>query len=192
MKIDNDNIGKYLKEGHDDAYEFIYNNYYSFLVDTAYRILRDLPQSQDIVQTVILAVWDKPQNIQEDQNIFAYFNRAVHNRCLKFIRDTGRKNKRKERYLDSVEDRFEFDAMAENELLTILNKVLGELSEKQRNVFKLNRFEGYTYKEIAEHLEIPQKTVEYNMSVAIKKVYAAMENYLHLLIIGLINILNIL
>ena len=191
MKIDKDNIGKHLKAGEDAAFQFIYENYYSLLVDTSYRILKDLAQAKDIVQNVILTVWENNENVKEDQNIFFYLNRAVHNRTLKFIRDTGRKNKRKDRYLDTVDDNFQFDAMAENELLGVLNKALSELSEKQRDVFKMNRFEGYTYNEIAEHLDLPIKTVEYSMSVAIKKIYGAVKTYLHVIFIGLINLFQI-
>ncbi|NQY10249.1 MAG: RNA polymerase sigma-70 factor [Flavobacteriales bacterium] len=191
MKIDKDNIGKHLKAGEDAAFQFIYENYYSLLVDTSYRILKDLAQAKDIVQNVILTVWENNENVKEDQNIFFYLNRAVHNRTLKFIRDTGRKNKRKDRYLDTVDDNFQFDAMAENELLGVLNKALSELSEKQRDVFKMNRFEGYTYNEIAEHLDLPIKTVEYSMSVAIKKIYGAVKTYLHVIVIGLINLFQI-
>ena len=191
MKIDKDNIGKHLKAGEDAAFQFIYENYYSLLVDTSYRILKDLAQAKDIVQNVILTVWENNENVKEDQNIFFYLNRAVHNRTLKFIRDTGRKNKRKDRYLDTVDDNFQFDAMAENELLGVLNKSLSELSEKQRDIFRMNRFDRYTYKEIAENLDIPIKTVEYSMSVAIKKIYGAVKTYLHVIVIGLINLFQI-
>ena len=54
------------------------------------------------------------------------------------------------------------------EELVVVDGALQSMSERTREVFKLHRFEGYTYGEIAERLVISNKTVEYHMSKALK------------------------
>ncbi|MBN2348058.1 MAG: sigma-70 family RNA polymerase sigma factor, partial [Bacteroidales bacterium] len=54
------------------------------------------------------------------------------------------------------------------EIQEIIDKTLNELPERTSKIFKLNRFEGLKYKEIAEQLSVSIKTVEANMGKALK------------------------
>ena len=77
-------------------------------------------------------------------------------------------------------------AILESEML---NKALSELSKQQQDIFRMNRFDGFTYREIAEKLEINQKTVEYHMSIALKKVYSSLKGYVNVFILVFLEIL---
>ena len=55
-----------------------------------------------------------------------------------------------------------------NELHNKLNQVMNDLPERCQEIFKLNRFQGLKYQEIADQLKISIKTVEANMSKALK------------------------
>ena len=59
--------------------------------------------------------------------------------------------------------------MEEAELNARINQSINELPEKCREVFKLCRFEGLKYAQIAEQLDISVKTVEMQMGIALKK-----------------------
>jgi RNA polymerase sigma-70 factor (ECF subfamily) len=54
---------------------------------------------------------------------------------------------------------------------------IGSLPEKCREIFEMAKFEGLTYDEIAEYLQVSVKTVENQMGIALKKLREAMVPY---------------
>ena len=66
--------------------------------------------------------------------------------------------------------------LEEEEFKLKLTKAIASLSELQREVFLLNRIEGKKYREIADLLDISQKTVEKRMSGALQILKAQIEN----------------
>lgn len=73
---------------------------------------------------------------------------------------------------------FESDTFTESELQTKINNALGKLPEKCRQVFQLSRFEELKYKEIAKKLNISVKTVEAQMSKALKILREELKDYI--------------
>ncbi|HAK28549.1 MAG TPA: RNA polymerase sigma-70 factor, partial [Sphingobacterium sp.] len=74
---------------------------------------------------------------------------------------------------NSTEDWLQFE-----ELRVRLDQLVSELPEKCQLVFKLSREEGLTYKQIAEHMNISVKTVETQLSRALKKIRAGIQRFL--------------
>ncbi|MES1249791.1 MAG: sigma factor-like helix-turn-helix DNA-binding protein, partial [Chitinophaga rupis] len=51
---------------------------------------------------------------------------------------------------------------------TVIDNVLGELPEKTQTIFKLSRYEHKSVKEIAGHMQLTEKAVEYHITKSIK------------------------
>jgi len=68
-----------------------------------------------------------------------------------------------------------------------IKTALRKLPEKCREVFELSRFGGKKYSEIAEHLNISVKTVETQMSKALKILKEELKDYLYILILFLLK-----
>jgi RNA polymerase sigma-70 factor (ECF subfamily) len=66
----------------------------------------------------------------------------------------------------------------EKQIIDLIN----QLPEKRREIFKLNRLEGLTYKEIAEKLNISENTVDSQMRKALAYFHIEMKHYLGLII----------
>jgi RNA polymerase sigma-70 factor (ECF subfamily) len=79
------------------------------------------------------------------------------------------------------------DTLEVAELESRIKSALQRLPEKCREVFELNRFEGKKYTEIASHLNISVKTVETQMSKALKILKEELRDYLYLLILFLLK-----
>lgn len=73
------------------------------------------------------------------------------------------------------------------ELESRIKTALQRLPEKCREVFEMNRFEGKKYSEIAEKLNISVKTVETQMSKALKILKEELKDYITILILLLIK-----
>lgn len=139
----------------------------------------DMEISKEIVQEVFLNLWQNRQNIDPSGQIKSYLFTSVKNRCLNHIRDN---KKFTSRLLDielieneSVEPP---DDMAVQELHERYQNVLGKLPEKCREVFELNRMSGLKYREVADRLGISVKTVEVQMSKALKILREELRDYL--------------
>ncbi len=91
--------------------------------------------------------------------------------ALDYFISQYRKAKIETKYLNEI--RFNFteetstNLLEYQELKTHYEKILADLPAKQRDVFLMNRLEGFTYKEIAERLELSIKAVEKRMSLAL-------------------------
>ena len=140
--------------------------------------------AKEIVQDSFINLWDKRQNIDISKPVKTYLTTSIRNKCLNYLRDTKKFNT--EIILSDVlfqEVDFEqSDKLIEKELSNRINSVIDELPEKCKEIFLLNRFENLKYKEIAKKKDISIKTVESQMSKALKHLRERLKDYLILLI----------
>jgi RNA polymerase sigma-70 factor (ECF subfamily) len=131
--------------------------------------LNDLDTAKEVVQEVFINLWDKKDSITSEKSVKAYLYTSVRNRCLNYIRDH---KKFRSYVLDvEIEDKelvFDDDSMTQAEALVKIQQAIDKLPEKCKQVFELSRFEELKYKEIAEKLGISIKTVELQVSKALK------------------------
>lgn len=157
--------------------ELIFRQYYENLCLTAVRITREQSLAEDIVQEVLFELYKREEELSVD-SLIAYLKRSVYNRSLNKI-------KSRRSFTDTDEVSYELDAketssqeqMEYNELESYLNAVIDDLPEKCRLVFILNRFEQLSYKEVAAKMGISVKTVENQMSKALRILREAMVNF---------------
>ncbi len=157
--------------------ELIFRQYYETLCLTAVRITKEQSLAEDIVQEVLYELYKKSDKLEID-SLIGYLKRAIYNRALNKV-------KSRRGFVDTDEINYELDAEESNsqeqmeytELERFLNRVIDALPEKCRLVFILNRFEDMSYKQVAEKLDISVKTVENQMSKALRILRAEMVNY---------------
>ena len=150
-------------------FEQLFKEFFSPLCRFAYGYLNDQDASQEIVQDVFINLWQKKETITSDKSVKSYLYTSVKNRCLNYIRD---RKKFRSQYLD-VDIELEIpvqeeDMFSESETQDKINAALDKLPEKCRQVFELSRFEEMKYKEIAVKMNISIKTVEVQISKALK------------------------
>lgn len=89
---------------------------------------------------------------------------------------------------DALKDK-SADRLLEAEILGCLHNAVEKMTPQCRNVFVLSRFEGKSYKEIAEELGIAEKTVENQMGKALKVARKELQEFLPITML-LYNILH--
>ena len=174
-----------LSQGTQEAFQAIYDNYYESLCYYANRMLADMDESEDVVQSIIMKLWENRENIGTIVNVKSYLYKSTHNSCLNIISKHGKKqNYENESWFKSKEiEMEERDSLLYTELNEIVNKLIEELPEQCQRVFKMNRFDEKSYKEIAQELNITVKAVEGNMSRALQKMRMGLKDYLYLILI---------
>lgn len=179
-----------LKNSDDKALEYFFNQYYKYLVVTAYNILHDDFRAKDIVQDVFFRLWEKRAELKI-QDMKPYLRRAVYNKAIDHIRKIKRQGGWTEEITDishPVVSRTVLDEIAGKELQQRINKAINLLPNKCKTVFCLSRLENLSHKEIAAQLDISVKTIENQMTKALK----IMRKHLLSIVIIVIFLLNII
>jgi RNA polymerase sigma-70 factor (ECF subfamily) len=152
------------------AYEMLFRQYYQMLCGYSLKFVGDPDVAEEIVQDLFYTLWEKRMELQINTSVKSYLFSAVHNRCLKFIEHRNVEQKYRSYYLqhESEIDSEPFDSAHVSEMQEIINQTLDSLPDRCGKIFRLNRFEGFKYHEIADKLSISVKTVEANMGKALK------------------------
>lgn len=174
-----------IKSGNENAYEMIFKSYYQPLCRYAYTFLHDKEESEEVVQSVFISLWEKRSMLDIQTSFKAYLFRMVRNSCLNVIKHEKVKKQHVAHEMAVAE--VSYNSVAEkvsaNELSLKITEAMKALPEQCRMVFQLSRFEELKYQEIADQLNISIKTVENHMGKALKIMREQLKDYLPLFLI---------
>lgn len=169
----------FLNDSDDGAIEKIFKQYYSYICSAVYKIIPDPTLTEDLAQDVFYELWRKREKIQITSSLKAYLKRAAINKALNYIRSKKMKfDNDDEAAVINISVASSENNLQAMELQDIINASIDTLPEKCRIVFMMSRFEEMSYKEIAAELEISIKTVENQISKALKILKKAVNPYL--------------
>jgi len=169
-----------LRRGEEAAYEMLFNEYYKVLTMFANKYLNDLEASKEIVQDLFVHLYEKREQLDINSSLKSYLFRSTHNRCINYINAQKIRHKYAEHVaytMDPGDSSLEHE-VNKTELEHLLYKAIGELPPKCQSIFKMNRFEGLTNGEIAEKLNLSKRTVETQISKALRILRVKMEPYI--------------
>lgn len=164
-----------IRNGSEQAFNKAFDLYYSRLCFFADKILHDFDLSRSLVQQVFVDLWIKRSRLQID-SLQSYLYQSVRNASL----DVLKHKKTESKYLATLEKEEAVqltDLMEDAELADRINRAIQNLPEKCREIFILCRFDELKYAEIAARLNISVKTVEMQISIALKKLRKELSDY---------------
>ena len=168
-----------------DAFEKIFNTYYNGLLLNALKILNNRDDAEEIVQDVFVKLWSHFDKTKYKGNLKGYLYAAVKNSCLNYLKHKSIESKYQEEVKQNemtVNYREVLNSAENKELLDAIEKAINTLPEKWKEVFLLSRTNNLTYKEIAEKLQISQKTVEKYISESLRTLRRQLSDYLPLIL----------
>lgn len=180
-----------LKSGDEFAFKTIYDKYSNKIFDCSFFLLKDKDWSADIVQEVFIKLWNYRTNLSPDSNLWSFLYVLTKRLCFNRLKEIQRDHSSFDRILKSstlVTDS-SHDILVAKDLAFHLQKALDQLSDRQREIFELSRFEGLSHQEIAQRLEISPNTVKNHMVSALKLVR---KYVLHVNCLALLSIIDIL
>lgn len=151
----------------------LFYRFQPMLVAYANRYLRSEEDAREAVQDVFLGVWNNRGHLQMDESLRSYLFTATRNKALNYLE----KRKLEAVPLDAAFQQESHDPGVEEQLQAEETKAIifdevNRLPERCREVFLLSRNEGLSYREIAERLALSEKTVENQISIALKRLRA--------------------
>lgn len=167
-----------LNAGEKDAYQFLYENYYQALCVYASSLTQDDAVAEDLVQNLMIKLWNKKPEIVINKSLSNYLYRAVYNLFISHYR----KHKREidllaELRVSASSEMLEEETDHLQEKLTAVKHEIHNLPERTREVFMLYKMDGLQHKEIAEYLNLSIKTVEYHISKALKLIKDKLKDF---------------
>jgi RNA polymerase sigma-70 factor (ECF subfamily) len=146
-------------------FEIIFKEYFNPLVNFVNKYLENYENSREVVQSTFFKIWQYKNQIEIKTSVKAYLYQMTKNTMIDFIRSN--------KSMISA-------SLVENEMLLLQDTTdehldpyivrrafelaMIDLKDKPREIFRLNKFEGLTYEEIADYLNISKRSVEDNIA----------------------------
>jgi RNA polymerase sigma-70 factor (ECF subfamily) len=169
LKVDEKHIIKGIRAGRESAYALLFKKFYRPLSVFATTYINDQDSAKEIVQDLFVHLYENRRVLVISTSLKSYLYQSVRNRCLNHLKRTQVERK----HLDqaALEQRSTEDLeakIAETELEYGIFRVISELPPKCQKIFRMSRVHGFKNKEIAEELGISVRTVETQISNALK------------------------
>ncbi|WP_353197637.1 RNA polymerase sigma-70 factor [Parapedobacter defluvii] len=154
------------------AYRQVFDLLFLPLRRFSYNIVKSWEVAEEIASDVLLMLWQQRERLSEVSNIRYYAFVAARNRALNILKQ---QMGREVISLNEVDVEIQLEARSpeaiflQGELRGKLNDAIARLPKQCKLVFKLIKEEGFSYKEVAEMLEISPKTVDAHLVNAMKK-----------------------
>lgn len=171
--------------GDQTAFELLFRFYYPGLVTFVSQIISDRDEAEEIVQDFFVNVWTVRKNIQKSSSLKSYFFVSVKNRAFNYLKKEQIKEKTLNQLKEIVEKDmlFQPDLFVESELQQQIAKAMEKLPTRTREIFMMSRFKNISNDEIATQLELSKRTVETQISNALKILRNELKEYKFLLLL---------
>ena len=182
----------------EQAFEQLFTDWFGGLHAYACSLLNDDTEAEEVVQAVFCRLWERREKLPEASSPKAYLYGCVYHACVDQLR---RRKKERARGIglpvESTQAGYQVggatggghdvtatpsgDAAGRLELAELqarFDRVVAGLPEQCRHIYQLSRFGELRYRDIAEQLRISVKTVEAQMSKALKRLREELADYL--------------
>lgn len=170
-----------IQNNNRQAFESLFKKFYRPLTAYSFRFVRDLSIAENIVQDVFLKLWQNRNVLTITTSLEHYLFKSVRNHSLNHLD----KIKVRTEYLrmqteqeNANEDYTSF--FPEIGLLDKIESAINALPEKRQIIFRMAREDGLKYREIADKLDLSIKTVEAQMTLALKQLRESLKEFHHL------------
>ncbi|MBP3518052.1 MAG: RNA polymerase sigma-70 factor [Parabacteroides sp.] len=171
-----------LQNGEEKAFDSLFLRYYSSLCAYARQFV-EYEDGQEIVQDVMVWLWENREMHIADISLKSYLFKAVKNRCLTLNAHYEVRQRVLDRLYADRKWMEDPDFYIVEELSRKIEEALQRLPDSYREAFELNRFQRLTYSEIAARLEVSSKTVDYRIQQALKLLRVELKDYLPILLV---------
>ncbi len=175
-----------IKEGDVRAFENLFDANYRSLIFLARKIVGDLDKAKDIVQAVFVAIYENRANLTINSSIKSYLYKSVYNACLNHIKQTNIHNHHHDQLKNQLSESDDTDFMVQAELEERIRVIVENLPSQCGAIFRMNRFQGMKNREIAEKLNISIRTVETQISKALKILRDNLADFLTVLLLTIL------
>jgi len=167
-----------LQNGDVESFDLVYGKYAGKLYGFVLKYLKSTYETEELVQSVFLKVWENHQTLREEASFKSYlFTIAYNEICNIFRRRSVLQKFISEQLIENSQISSETEELIDyNSTLEQINNIIVKLPERQRTIFMKSRQEGKTTKEIANELGLTSGTVDNYISESLKFIRNHLQN----------------
>ena len=164
-------------------FEQFFNGNYVPVLQYCATMVRDMDEAKDIVQQGFVSLWQKKDSIAIHTSARAYLYKTVYNASLDYLKHEKVKAKYESDAAHNDPGPAFPDKAEENDLHQKIEAAISQLPEGCSRIFRMSKYERLKYREIADALNISEKTVENQMGKALKLLRESLKDYLPVLLL---------
>jgi RNA polymerase sigma-70 factor (ECF subfamily) len=156
-------------------FDLLYPRFYRL----AFHYMKSDDLSEEIVSDVFLKIWNNRKRLPDVNNLDVYFFKAIKNQAYTYLKREARRALQDAESIKSLELEY---AEPENlliakDLAEAVEQAVSALPDKCQMIFRLVREDNLSYKDVADLLDLSIKTVENQMTIALKKLKCAVDDH---------------
>ena len=174
MNEETNSIEKYnmrlLAKGDVKAFDTLFLMYSKRLFQFSFRYLKSKEEAEEIIQETFIRIWEKRSEVNATYSLGGFIFTIAHRLILNRLRKLHNE-KRCHAFLESHDQRWRNtteEILLGTELEDVARTAIEALPPKRQMIYRMVRVENMTYQQVADHLQISVKTVEAQMSEALK------------------------
>ncbi len=173
-----------LRHGDEHAFASLFDRHWDNVFRMIYSRIRDKAVAEEMAQEIFMKLWNKRSELSIN-NFSAYAYTTVKNKCINYIESCVARKRGWDYYKQFLPDHDNLteEVVKYNDLRNALDKGLNMIPKKSKLIFKLNRLEGFSIKEIAEKLNLSEKAIQYHLTQSVKELRLYLKDFIFLLII---------
>jgi RNA polymerase sigma-70 factor (ECF subfamily) len=157
-----------LSKGNLLAFNTLYNEYSGRLYRFALGYLKSEAEAEELVQEVFTKIWEKRADLKKELSFKSFLFTIAFNIIRKHFRTKAYLSEYFKTEIISEPDMQTSQKITYDSLYQYITELVNQLPERRKEIFIKSRFEGLSIKEIAEKLKISHKTVENQLTDALK------------------------
>jgi RNA polymerase sigma-70 factor (ECF subfamily) len=166
-----------IKNNDNEAFKALFSKYYGSLVGYVRTYTNDIQAAEDIVQQLFVDIWAKREKLNITESVKGFLYTVAYRTYINSLRGKVRRNN----FFDELKEKMlrasiEEDKELAQKRIEKLRSIINTLPPKCKEILELSKFSGLKYSEIAEKLDVSQKTVEAQMRIAYTKIREGFKN----------------
>ncbi len=160
MACINEYILRKVIQGDQIAFAELYNHYKTPAIKFCVSLVKDEEEAENMIHDVFIKIWEKRNQINPDLNFNSYLFTCLRNLAFDHFKTMEKSQFLRQQYMDRMEEMHDGVTETEEAKIILLRAGIDALSEKRKQILKLNVEEGKSYQEIAELMRISKNTVK--------------------------------
>lgn len=181
---------EHIRKGDHQAFEKLFKCYYLPLTRFSWRYVKSKAVAEELVQEIFSEIWEDRRELNIVESVRSYLYKAVKHRSLNYLKHQRIEFKYDRRWIEEKETVATIDFTDQERIEQIkeaIQKAVEELPPRSKMTYKLHRYDGLTYREIAEVMDVSVKTVESQMTRTLKILRERLSHLLPFLLVALMT-----
>lgn len=186
--LTDDLLIRLLQASDEKAFRVLYQRYWKKLYTTACYKLKNKEAAEEIVQNIFVSLWEKRTTLNIE-SLDDYLFTAVKYKVINYVESLMVRQASQKQLAGNTTDESTEATIMINDLHAAIQQALLQLPAKTREVFTMSRFEKCSVREIAGHMGLTEKAVEYHITQSLKLLRVSLKDYM---VLGIPLILHLL